>query len=394
MNMKIIAVLLAVVVVGGGAATYYVLSQDKAQTSYDAGSFEIVGRVNSEGSGLFIKTSELSGTDPLQRNGTNFFDAEYKITAANKAAWSGLILGDPGATSIQHTQLAAIASNAGLEFKQFIAGTTPNANTLYYVTNLSDMGKIQGDTDIQGGIIWEPQFQRVITEVAGYQTLALTNDIFSEHTCCVVAAKHSWLTSHSDAASQFLAGYVKGVNFVKAALADPTSENYTWLVNYAKANMAAGTLTVAEVEAAFAGITYLSADGADGNLSALTADVKDLATNLKNLGLITSNKFNNADAFSKAFVNDTYMKKAVANDYTKTTATVRVAAINGDIHQIAIQVAMEKNYFDEGLTVELNTTPAAGGAVATLLVSGDADIGFLGAPPATLTTINGNLIQV
>ncbi len=252
MDMKIIAVLLAVVVVGGGAATYYVLSQDKDQTSYDAGSFEIVGRVNSEGSGLFIKTSELSSTDPLQRNDTNFFDAQYKVTAANKAAWGGLIMGDPGATSIQHTQLAAIAANAGLEFKQYIDGTTPNENTLYYVTNLSDMGKIQADTDIKGGIIWEPQFQRVITEVAGYQTLALTNNLFPEHTCCVVAAKHSWLGNNSDAASQFLAGYVKGVNFVKAALANPTSDDYTWLVNYAMANVAAGTLSVAEVEAAVA----------------------------------------------------------------------------------------------------------------------------------------------
>ncbi len=88
------------------------------------------------------------------------------------------------------------------------------------------------------------------------------------------------------------------------------------------------------------------------------------------------------------------MKKAVANDYSKTTSTVRVAVINGDIHQIAIQVAMAKNFFDEGLNVQLNTTPSAGGAVATLLVSGDADMGFLGAPPATLTTINGNLILV
>lgn len=394
MDTKIIAVLLAAIVIGGGAATYYVLTQDKDQASYDSGSFEIVGRVNSEGSGLFIKTSELSNADPLQRNGVNFFDAQYKVTTANKAAWGGLILGDPGATSIQHTQLAAIASSAGLEFKQYTTGTTPNNDTMYYVTNLSDMGKIQLDPDIVGGIIWEPQFQRVVTEVAGYQTLALTNNLFPEHTCCVIAAKHSWLGNNSDAASQFLAGYIKGVNFVKNALADHSSPDYAWLVDYAKANMAAGTLTVAEVEAAFAGITYLSADGADGNLDALTSDIKDLATNLKDLGLITNDKFNNADAFSKAFVNDKYMKNAVSNDYKKTTATVRVAVINGDIHQIAIQVAMAKNYFDEGLTVQLNTTPSAGGAVATLLVSGDADIGFLGAPPATLTTINGNLIQV
>ena len=111
--------------------------------------------------------------------------------------------------------------------------------------------------------------------------------------------------------------------------------------------------------------------------------------------MITSKKFENADKFSEAFVDDSYLKDALDNKAKTTgTGTVKVAVISGDIHQLAIHVAKEKGYFSQyGLTVDL-ATGANGGEIANMLLSKDVNIGFLGAPPATLNTINGDHILV
>lgn len=402
MDKKIWAIAIVAVLIVAGAATYVVVSSDDDDdVSYDSGATNIIARVNSEGSGLFIKSSLLTSADIPTRasNGVQFFDSDFKITSANAAAWGGLVFGDPGASSIQHTQLASIAAAAGLSFKQYTTSTSViSNNTLYYHTNLSNYGVITTATDIDGGIIWEPQYQRVIQEDIRYTTLALTNNLFPDHTCCVIAGNHNWLENNSDTAARFLAGYVDGVNFLTSALADKTSDDYAWLVDFAKKNMASGTLTEAEVIAAFGNITYLYADSIDGSLNKLTDDIASLATSLSDLGLITSSKFStdDAQAFSEAFVDDSYLKNAVSKDFdTSSSRSVTVAVINGDIHQIAIQLAVEKKFFDTyNISVTLNSSASSGGDIATLLTSGDTNIGFLGAPPATTYAINGEHILV
>ena len=135
MNGKTIAVIAVVaLLVVAGTATAIILMQPKESASYDAGAFNVVSRVNSEGSGLYIANSIVDGTgDAIKRNDTRFFGDDYTLSTANKAAWGGLILGDPGTQSIQHTQLATIASKVGLDFKKYTTGTSVSNDTLYYV---------------------------------------------------------------------------------------------------------------------------------------------------------------------------------------------------------------------------------------------------------------------
>lgn len=397
MDKKIIAIALVAIVIVAGAATFLVLNDNNDDDEFDSGAYNIIGRVNSEGSGLYIDESLLAADTEVPTrasNGIPFFSKDYAITEANKAAWGGLIFGDPGASSIQHTQLAEIAAMAGLNFKQYTDSTTVNANTLYYVTNLSNKGVIEGNSDINGGIIWEPQHQRVIQEIPKYVELALTNDLFKDHTCCIVAANHDWLNDNASAATKFLAGYIEGVKFVISAVNNKDAD-YDWLLEFSKTKTTG--LTDEEVKDALANITYLYADDAEtGSLSKLTKDISDLAVSLKSLGLITNKNFNDGDKFADLIVDDTYMKEAATGKAsTDGKDSVRVAVINGDIHQIAIHVAKEKGFFDKyGLTVEINNTPSNGGDIATLLLSKDTDIGFLGAPPATLNAINGEHIRL
>ncbi len=400
MNSKaVIAIaVVAVLVIGGGVGTYFLLKDDGYEASYDGKAFNLISRVNSEGSGLYVKNDIATGDGIPVRASNNvpFFGDGYSLSDANKAAWGGLVFADPGASSIQHTQLATIASDVGLSFEQYREGTSKNDNTLYYVTNISDAGKV--DTNkalIDGGILWEPQFQRIIQEQsATFKTLALTNDVFDGHTCCVIAANHDWLNANKDTAVKFLAGYIKAVDYINKAKANPAGPEYADIKQIAMDTTLG--LDEIEVSAALANITYLYADDEKGSLGELTGDVSDLASSLDDIGLITSSKFKSPGNFAKAFVDDSYIKSAVAGEAkTEGTATIDVAAINGDIHQLAIHVAKAKGYFDEyGLTVNVNTSSDNGGAIATLLLSGDVKIGFLGAPPATLNTINGDHILI
>ena len=101
----------------------------------------------------------------------------------------------------------------------------------------------------------------------------------------------------------------------------------------------------------------------------------------------------NPELFAEEFVKQTYLKKAISEDLgTSSTGRVKVAVITGDIHQIAIHWADEKGYFSSlGLGVDI-VGSNNGAGVATALINGEATLGFLGAPPATITTVNAGYI--
>ncbi len=397
MNSKIIAIIVVAVVAIAGAATAVILLQPKKDASYDDAAYQIISRVNSEGSGLFIDDSLVKIVDGMPVNKENdvpFFGTNYTFSEANKAAWGGLVIGDPGEKTIQHVQLNTIVAGLGLKFERYADGQTTSKDTVYYVAGLGNAGMFIQSEVIDGGIIWEPQFEIVIDDTTtNYVTLALTNDVFEGHTCCIVAANHNWLSNNSGVAVKFLAGYIKAVDYINETKKNGGAEYDALVASLVNPSL---KWTDDVVRNSLEKITYLYADDAEGSLSNLTADMKKLADDVNALGLITTKKFNDSDKFSKAFVNDAYLKDAIAGKASKEgTDSVTVGVINGDIHQLAIQLAINKEYFKEyGLTVTLNNTPTNGQDVSNLLVSGDVKIGFLGAPPATLNTINGDHILV
>ena len=89
------------------------------------------------------------------------------------------------------------------------------------------------------------------------------------------------------------------------------------------------------------------------------------------------------------------MKKAISGDFNKEgTDSIKVLVINGDIHQLAVHVAIAQNYFAEyGLEVTVDKG-GNGNVVAEKLINGEYVIGFLGAPPGTIKTIEGEHILI
>ena len=106
--------------------------------------------------------------------------------------------------------------------------------------------------------------------------------------------------------------------------------------------------------------------------------------------------FSSLHEFAQRYVNDGYLAQAMEleipeSGYSKANVTVGV--ISGDIHQIAIHLGMDLGIFDKyGINITVNSA-ANGGGVATSLQNGEADFGFVGAPPMTIAVINGQLSQ-
>lgn len=396
MDNKMIAIIAVVVLAVAGGATALVLNLDHGDEV--EGSYNIIARVNAEGSGIYINEGLLDNpADPIPtRNGTPFYNKVgdvYSVDESNKNAWKGLIIGTPGATSIQHIQILTLADQMGLEVNN-IANGESSEKLNYNATITSFSTAIDIKFDIDGGILWEPQYSKIVESgERDFTGLLLTNDIFPDHTCCTVIGKQSFTKDHYDVTVRFLASYIKSVEYLNEALAQGEGgDKYNNLVRICKENTAG--LEEAEIKAALSNITYLYADDEDGSLSKLTKDIEKLAGDLADIKATT--KSTDPAKLADALVDDTFLMDAVDYEYKGTSArTIRVAVIDGDIHQIGIRVGIELGYFEDyGIRIDVSNGLANGGAVADNVIGNQADFGFIGAPPATLKTINAGLIKV
>ncbi len=396
MDKKIIVIAIVAVIVIASVGVFAIVKSNNNDDTTP--SYTLIARVNTEGSGLYIKASVLEDRGGLE----NFYSIDdqgnYIITEANAVAWGGLIFGTPGTTSIQSIQLQTIVEDElGLKFVLYQQGMTISSDSVYYVASVTNATTALGNTIINAGILWQPQYQAIIDDTSGvYTALALTNNIFPDHTCCVLAGSTSYITSHVDVTERFLAAYVEGVEWVQYALDNPTSEEYDELV--ALCVQKTSGLTTEEIEEALATVTYTYGSDTSTPLASLVEDVAALTDSLENLGSLKHTVqdlgFTDSTDFANAFIDGSYLATALQSvSKSSSTVTVSVAVITGDLHQIALHAAIAQGFFSEyGITISLSgATNGAGVAVA--LQNGTVNFGLMGAPPATITTINSELIK-
>ena len=127
----------------------------------------------------------------------------------------------------------------------------------------------------------------------------------------MIASNVSYAKANSASLEKFLSGYSDAVSFVVKALEDVDSDDYKWLVSFTKSKVPG--LTDQEVKESLSNITYLYADGKDGNLSKLKSDIESLVAGLKDVGALTKDVSDPA-AFANLFVNDQYLKAAVSGN--------------------------------------------------------------------------------
>lgn len=388
MDKKLLStvIIIAVIIASMGAVIVYDHNIHK-DTDSSGSTYNVIARVNSEGSGIYIKESVLSA----KGGASEFYDTTTYDVTGKGAAWGGLIFGTPGAATIQHIQLQSMVEKMGLTFTLYQSGMATDSSHVYYVLNIANKTAAVADPNINGGIVWEPQFSAIVDDTSNdYVSLGLTNDFFSGHTCCIIAGYSSYMQTHADQTNRFLAAYIKGVEWVL----DPA--NHDALVALGKDKT--GITDDAVINDSLDHITYLYDDVSD-DLSQLRKDIAELSQDLPALKhTVQDLGFANAYQFASRFVDDSYMMSAIDihNDtsysYSGPKSSIKVACIAGDIHQIALHAAVAQGFFDEyGLIVTVSAA-TNGPGVATALQNGEAQFGLMGAPPATSTAINGMLV--
>jgi ABC-type nitrate/sulfonate/bicarbonate transport system substrate-binding protein len=389
LNIKIIAAVIVVILVAAGVGAVVLLHEKDKDKEIN-----ILAGVNTDGSGVYIDSSIDLNT---------MFDYSTVVPTPIKSGWEGKIFGTPGTATIQHVQLLSIVEGMGMTFAAYtFSGGSSAPNTVYYFTGINNASIALNNETIDGGALWEPQFQKIIEDKSqkrNFKELVLTNDLFPGHVCCVIAGYHGYTSAHEDETVRFLAAYIKATNWVNNALDAGSGDDYDLLINTAKTT-AGSTFTEAEVKAALYNVVYKYGDHA---LAGLKNEVGELAENLVSLGqtqgkTLSNLGFDSGEEFADKFVDNSFFLKAhqflaSGETYDGKTIDIRVAVISGDIHQIAIHMAKELGYFsDYGINVSFSHQ-INGPGVATAIQNGDASFGLLGAPPLTITVINGELVK-
>ncbi len=412
MNIKAMAAVVVIIIVVIAAVGVYLYQEEDDGPSNGEDMYSIIGRVNTEGSGIFLNAGE-NASEYLQIVTEELVGEEYVFQTDNRwiifypENWGGKVFTDPGTGSIQHVQLQQLVEEVmGLNFQLYRAGSTLSSDTVYYVPNVETYAayvlQVENNHTV-GGFIWEAQYSIALQD--GCIPLALTNDLFPDHTCCIIGASNQYLSSHSDETVRFLAAYIETVERLQAAKANPTSEDYQTLLRVAIDRVSMPEdMSVEYQEAVIRNaldvVTYIYCDDATAadSLAQLKADIVELAVKFQELGNITTTfeqlGFDSAEDMAESFVKSEYMANAIAGDYSDDyiIASISVAVITGDIHQLALHFGMELGIFaDYGLDINI-IYQSNGPNVYASLANGTVQFGFIGVPPMTSNSMNNGAI--
>lgn len=189
------SVIIAVIIASMGCVIVYDETRSDDQGSNSV--YNILARVNSEGSGIYMNNdiyedhvdkdgNPVSDSIP-ERNGVNFYkvnaDGTKYVDADCKDAWGGLICGTPGNTSIQHVQMKEMVEKMGLSFILYETGSSLSSSSVYYINTIVNYDKAMNSESNNGvqldiGILWEPQFSYIVDvpSTETFKSLGLTND--------------------------------------------------------------------------------------------------------------------------------------------------------------------------------------------------------------------------
>jgi len=409
---KTIAVTIGFMLFFAAGTAFIVMSDSEEDRSPTV---SVLAMVNAEGSGIFSSDKNLKIDDP--------------------AGWGGKSFMTPGAGSIQHEMLRSLASDFNMSF---VSGTGSDPNTIYWSAvapaNMT-LAEFWGSGNFDGGIVWEPWYTQIITKYRDGHSegdapvaykIATTDKLEKGHPCCMVVADNNFMKNNEELTIRFLLAYVHATEWVNRTIGDrtlstpPATPEYLELerVAWTTAFGGDGTPSAAEklmIWNAVRGITYayeIESGIVGGGLKPYTAA---LITKFHNSGNIVE-KVNDPVMFADKLINydmlsDTKSKwdgtemEGIFYDPSQLSfGTVRLGALQNDLHQIAIRVAMDKNLFHSlnpgfpantslfdayGVNISLAALQPNGPGVMNLFATNSIDIGVLGLPPVVIRTANG-----
>ena len=370
-NLKLWAVVIALIVVLAGTG---IALSDRSNTDDTS---IVLARANTEGSGIFGDEANMA-----------VMDDGYMVLVKEK--WGGKVVATPGPTSIQYMIIKEQLTKIGLSVKAWDKDVAPSSNEVQLKDCAVGTMAIEfTNGTIDGGIAWEPIYSDIILNCGGAYNVCTTDQLEGQdnHACCMVIANSSYLEENSEAVVRFLAAYTDAVDFINAAKeAGPGSEEYETLMASCETLLSDYDSPV--IEASLANVSY------SYELTNFIDEYVDLINNYQSSGAIPPNAMETIgqtpEQFARSHIDGTYLhnSKSISKVEYKPV-TIKVAYLGADIHQLALQVAKDLHYFDDyGIVIE-NVGPfAAGGAVLDSVLTGQANIGFAGAPPIVMKTVN------
>lgn len=421
-----VVVVLALLTVGVAVGEHY--KSDETNTN----SFSLVARVNAEGSSVFVAESYL---DELKERGVDikdysdlsgvFYDLENGVAVPNNkyaGNWSGMVIGTPGNTSIQHKMIQQFVEKMSydgekMRFEKYEHGA-PQHGVVCYDTTLTNLNVWNTSSHMDAGTIWQPVCGAIEASNERPAVRIMSSaQMEPNHACCVIGAVDSYLASNEDTVVRFLAAYIESVTAVNDAIKAGTgNESYEDLVQLAVDQTGQSRPVV---ETAFKEVVYTyglmsgTSDTEDNPLNSLRENTASLADMFASDGTfrrtLESLGFSDSSEFADAFINDYYLSKAIqlvkdvrdgkVDPDSFNSTRIRVGVIAGDVHQIAIHYGMNygdgeySSFFTKyGVSVTLDAA-TNGAGVATSLQNGAVSLGFLGLPPASTTVVNSALVQ-
>ncbi|MCL2607774.1 MAG: ABC transporter substrate-binding protein [Methanomassiliicoccaceae archaeon] len=394
----IIAVAVAFILIFSAGAAFILMSDDTTNNR----TVSIVGKVNSEGSGIFVVDS------PELKDLTADIDA-YNLDA-QKALWHNLVFMTPGPGSIQHEMLRTFVEQT-LEMN-FLQNRTikTEPHTVYWAQVAPGQMELSfKNLGYHGGITWEPWFSQIILGDNNAREVARSADLSPGHPCCMIVVDDDFLKNNKELVLRFMLAYVHAVGWVNEALAQGTGEMYESLINYAWITAYAGTGSVpAETRSIIESALKHTTFGYE--LDGLRGFIAEIAEAWEEAGRITQS-INNYWAFADNLINydiyhnikfniDALIENYMNTDGQPAAGTVRLGLLQNDLHQIAVNIANlstfsgspveGKSLFEVyGVNVVTVDPQLNGNFVMNLFATGSIDIGVLGLPPTLLRSANG-----
>jgi ABC-type nitrate/sulfonate/bicarbonate transport system substrate-binding protein len=373
MNKNTTVVIVVGLLVFFTLGTAFIATANSSEAEGDL-DINIIAKANINGSGIFAKD-------------------KLSITPQNQAeidAWGGKVFMTPGASSIQHNMLNKfVTGDLKLKFVMYTGGST-SPDTVYWiqVAPLNMLSTLKLDSRIDGGFPWEPFFSEILISEPSLQTAITSEEMEKNHPCCMVAAKTSFLKNNEGAVLRFLTAYTEALDWVNAALANPSGGDYLNLLQMT--SEFTGITDNRILVAAFDNLTYMYNLEDTSGAETLEKYTENLIKDFKALNIITK-PVDNPAAFASQFINHTYLDKVLNEKPTfdlSKRIKIRVGHLGGDIHQIGFVVGMKLGLFSNYGIDLTNIIYPNGPAVVQAFQFGIIDIGILGLPPAVSGTAN------
>jgi len=188
---------------------------------------------------------------------------------------------------------------------------------------------------IDGGVSWEPYVSDSVVAGSG-KALLRSGDYWPNHPCCVIAVDKAWAEQNPEVAMRFLKAHVEATEWIQQTLNEPSSENYTKLMEIGAA-FSFRDASVVENATKHMKLEYNITEESKGYFANYTQSYIDL--NLAKQSDLEGMGYSSIDDFVDSYVNTEYLEGAANVQPTDQMTTVSVGFLAGDLHQFARVVA-------------------------------------------------------